>query len=215
MAPVIEPQIPDVVLERLALYHCLLQEWLLIHKNRPITSREIAKILGFTDETVRRDLSFLSKSGGKPGVGYDVQELYDILSEKLAMEDRVPIVFVGSLDLIESLSSILNLDKFGFIVEAIFSENPEDVGKVYRGVKVLSLEEIKKDNLPEKCRLAVVITHSNWLNFTMNKLKEAGIKGILNLTPSVVTLFPDGVEGIQLRYPCYLKVLQFKTKSKK
>jgi hypothetical protein len=25
MAPIIEPQIPDVVLERLALYHCLLQ----------------------------------------------------------------------------------------------------------------------------------------------------------------------------------------------
>jgi redox-sensing transcriptional repressor len=215
MAPIIEPQIPDVVLERLALYHCLLQEWLLIHKNRPITSREIARILGFTDETVRRDLSFLSKSGGKPGVGYDVQELYDILSDKLAMEDRVPVVFVGSLDLIESLSSILNLDKFGFIVEAIFSENPEDVGKVYRGVKVLSLDEIKKENLPEKSRLAVVMTHSNWLNFTMSRLKEAGVKGILNLTPSVVTLFPDGVEGIQLRYPCYLKVLQFKTKSKK
>lgn len=214
MAPVFEPQIPDVVLERLALYHCLLQEWLLVNKNRPITSKEIAKILGFTDETVRRDLSFLSKSGGKPGVGYDVQELYEMLSEKLKMEDRVPVVFVGSLDLIESMSSILNLDKFGFVVEGIFSESPEDVGKVYRGIKVLSLDEINKENIPEGCRLAVVMTHANWLNFTMNKLKKAGVKGILNLTPSVITIFPEGTEGIQLRYPCYLKVLQFKTKGR-
>ncbi len=212
MSPKFEPQIPDVVLERLALYHCLLQEWILVNKNKPITSREIAKILGFTDETVRRDLSFLDKSSGKPGVGYDVFELYEKLSGKLGMEDRVSVVFAGTVDVIDSLSGILNLEKFGFVVEAIFSENPEDEGKIYRGIRVTSIDQISKDNIPDGSRLAVVVVHPSWLNFTMKKLNEAGIKGILNLTPSVVTIFPDGVEGIQLRYPCYLKVLQFKTK---
>lgn len=211
MAAIIEPQIPDVVLERLALYHCFLQEWIMVNKDKPITSKEMAQILGLTDETVRRDLSFLSKTGGKPGVGYNVRELYELLSEKLNIEDRLPIIFVGNLNLLESLSDVLNFAKFGFFVEGVFSENPEDVGKLYYGIKVKALDELSKGSIPENCRLAVVMVHSQWLNYTFTKLKEAGIKGVLNFTPSVTTPFPEGMEGIQLRYPCYLKILQFKT----
>lgn len=206
-----EPRIPDIVLERLALYHCLLQEWILTKRKQPVTSKEISRILGLTDETVRRDLSFLSQSGGKPGVGYDVEELFQIIGEKLSMEDRVPIVVVGSIEVLDTLLSIFELEKFGFIVEAVFSENPEDKGKAYRGVRIKSLDEIDADNIPEGCRLAVVMTHKNWANYSIEKLHQAGIKGVLNLTPMVVSTFPEGMEGIQLRYPCYLKVLLFKT----
>lgn len=215
MTPVIEPQIPDVVLERLALYHCFLQEWIMVNKDKPITSKEMAQILGLTDETVRRDLSFLSKTGGKPGVGYNVIELYELLSSKLKLEERLPIIFVGNLGLLEGLTDVLNFGKFGFVLEGVYSENPDDTGKLYYGLKVRPLEELTKDSIPSDCRLAVVMVHPQWLNFALNKLKEAGIKGVLNLTPSVVTPFPDGVDGIQIRYPCYLKVLQFKTLSKK
>lgn len=215
MSPIIEPQIPDVVIERLALYHCFLQEWILIYKDKPITSKEIAQILGLTDETVRRDLSFLDKTGGKPGVGYDVKELYGLLSQKLNLEERLPIIFIGNLNLLKGLSDVLNFAKFGFVVEGVFSENPEDVGELYYGLKVLSIEELNRENLPENCRLAVVMVHQQWLNYTLNKLKEAGIKGVLNFTPSVTTPFPEGVTGIQLRYPCYLKILQYKTRKTK
>jgi redox-sensing transcriptional repressor len=212
MSPRIEPQIPDVILERLALYHCLLQEWLISYRNKPITSKDIAEILGFTDETVRRDLSFLKKTGGKPGVGYDPQELYDILGKILDIEERLPIIFVGKLSLLESLTDVFNFVRFGFFIECIYSDHPDDVGKIYLGFKVKSLDELKPDDIPPNCRLAVVMVQNSFLNYTMKKLKEAGIKGILNFTPSVVNRFPEGIEGIQLRYPCYLKVLQHKTK---
>jgi len=213
MAPKFEPQIPEVILERLALYHCLLQEWLITNKNKPITSRDIAETLGFTDETVRRDLSFLKKTGGKPGVGYDPQELFEILGRILDIEDRLPVIFVGKLSLLESLTDVLNFARFGFFIEGVFSDQPDDVGKIYYGFKVRSLDELTAETVPPNCRLAVVMVQPSFLNYTMNRLKEAGIKGILNFTPSVVNTFPEGVAGIQLRYPCYLKILQHKTKT--
>lgn len=209
----IEPQIPEVVLERLSLYHCLLQDWIINNPNKSITSREIANILGFTDETVRRDLSFLSKTTGKPGVGYDAFELYQLLSQKLKLKDRVPIVFVGSLSLLESLSEIFNFSKYGFYVEAVFSEKPEDSGKLYFGQKVKLISEIDSASISPECELAVVLVHPHWLQYALEKLKEAGIKGVLNFTPSVSTPFPEGITGVQLRYPCYLKMLQMKVKS--
>lgn len=210
----IQPQIPEIVLERLALYHCLLQEWIISRRTGSVTSKEISSILNLTDETVRRDLSFLDKSGGRPGVGYSIEELYKLLSDKLQMEPRVPVVVVGSVKTVEALLSIFNFEKFGFSPEGFFSENPNDEGRFFRGYTFYSIQNINGENIPDRARIALLATHPDWTQLAIDKLSEVGIKGILNLTPMIAAKYPDSVESIQLRYPCYLKVLLFKTGNK-
>ncbi len=201
---------PDVVLERLALYHCLLQEWLLGGRTKPITSRELAVALGLTDETVRRDLSFLKARGGKPGVGYDPRDLFGIIGKRLQMETRVPVLIVGSARIVEALFTIFSLEKFGFVAEAFYSENPQDAGKLFRGTEVRQLTTLP-DHLGEhEAKLALLATHPDWTQYAIDALGGVGIKGILNLTPMVIANAPAGVDLMQLRYPCYLKVLAFK-----
>jgi redox-sensing transcriptional repressor len=207
----LRPPIPEVVLERLALYHCLLQDWLISGRTEPVTSREISQALNLTDETVRRDLSFLETSTGKPGVGYEINELFEVIGEKLAMESRLPVLFIGSLRMVDALLGIFSLEKFGFTPEGFFSENPGDAGKLFRGFRVKSLLSLSKDEIPRGVRLAIIATSPEWTQHAIEKAAECGIKGILNLTPMVVSKIPRGVELVQLRYPCYLKILAYKT----
>lgn len=204
-------RIPEVVLERLALYHCLLQDWIISGRTEPVTSKEISQALNLTDETVRRDLSFLESSTGKPGVGYEINELFEIIGEKLSMESRLPVVIIGSLKMVDALLGIFSLEKFGFSPEGFFSENPNDMGRLFRGFRVKSLLSLSRDELPANVRLAVVATSPEWTQHAIDKAAECGIRGILNLTPMVVSKIPRGVELIQLRYPCYLKILAYKT----
>lgn len=210
----IKPQIPLVVLERLALYHFLLQDWIISGRTEPVTSKEISICLNLTDETVRRDLSFLDTNTGKPGVGYDPNDLFNVIGDRLALEARMPVIIVGSARMVDALLSIFSLEKFGFVPEGFFSENPGDSGKLFRGFKIKLLSELTKENIPPNVRLGIIATHPDWTQFTIDTLARAGIKGILNITPTVVTKIPKGVELIQLRYPCYLKILAFKTSGK-
>ena len=67
---------PKATLERLKMYHALLQE----EKSEYISSEEIARKLSIKPEQVRKDISYLDYSG-KPKVGYHISSLVDALDE--------------------------------------------------------------------------------------------------------------------------------------
>lgn len=207
----IKTEIPEVVIERLVLYHCLLQDWIISGRTEAVTSKEISTALNLTDETVRRDISFLDASTGTPGVGYDLNELFEDISNKISVESRIPVIFVGSLKMMDALLGIFNLEKFGFVAEGFYSENPNDIGRLFRGFKIKALDDLNQDEISKNIRLAVVATQPEWVQYSIEMLSKKGITGILNLTPMVVSKAPEGVHLIQLRYPCYLKILAFKT----
>ncbi|MEW5706682.1 MAG: winged-helix domain-containing protein [Actinomycetota bacterium] len=198
---------PPAVLHRLALYHCLLTDWLLAGKKGAITSKEIANALGLNEVTVRNDLSFLNETPGKRGVGYGIDGLRQMIGEFLSLPSLAPIAFVGSATVINSLLSFFLVEKFGFISAAFFSEDPNDRGVVINGREVQPIEAISSELGSMGIKVAVVVTHPSWVQHSINLLASAGIKGILVLTPSVVIDIPEGVYVTQIRIPCDLKSL--------
>lgn len=198
---------PAAVLNRLALYHCLLTDWLLAGKKGAITSKEIAGALGLNEVTVRNDLSFINDKPSKRGVGYSIEGLRQILGEFLALPSFAPVAFVGSAKVITSLFSFFLVEKYGFISTAFFSEDPNDRGVIINGREVQPVEAISSEISKAGIKVAVVVTHPSWVQHSINLLAQAGVKGVLVLTPSVVIESPEGVFVTQIRIPCDLKSL--------
>ncbi len=198
---------PAAVLHRLSLYHCLLTDWLLAGKKGAITSKEVARSLGLNEVTVRNDLSFLGETPGKRGVGYSIDGLRQMLGEFLALPPFAPVAFVGSAKVISSLFSFFLVEKFGFISAAFFSEDPNDRGAVINGREVEPVEAISPELSALRIKVAVVVTNPSWVQHSINLLAQAGVKGILVLTPSVAIEVPEGVSVTQVRIQCDLKSL--------
>ena len=64
-----------------------------------ISSSQVAKELGLHDVQVRKDLATASKLGGKPKVGYEIEELIRDIEEYLGCysTNKAVLVGVGSL----------------------------------------------------------------------------------------------------------------------
>ncbi|HEY3375258.1 MAG TPA: winged-helix domain-containing protein [Candidatus Aquicultor sp.] len=198
---------PAAVLNRLALYHCLLTEWLVAGKKGTITSKEIAGALGLNEVTVRNDLSFIDNKPSKRGVGYSIEGLRHILSDFLSLPTLAPIAFIGSAKAINALFSFFLVEKYGFVSTAFFSEDPNDRGVVVNGKEVRPIEGISPELKSLGIKVAVVATHPSWVQHSINLLAEAGVKGVLVLTPSVVISAPEGTQVTQIRIPCDIKSL--------
>lgn len=205
--------IPDASLYRLSIYHCLITDWLLVGKREPITSKKLADALGLNDVTVRNDLSYLDKLPGKRGVGYDPVGLHRSISSLLGIENYVAIAVIGSIRVIDGLLSVFNAERFGFVPAAFFSENPEDIGAALNCQEIMPLEKIPEVLPPLGIKVAIVATHPNWVQKALELLAEAGVRGVLNVTPMVAPEVPKGMILHQRRLPCDLKSLVFKISS--
>ena len=71
--PALEPDIPDIVVRRLPIYHRTLQRFL-DEGLTSVSSSDLAERIGVTAAQIRRDLSNFGKFG-KQGKGYDIQHL--------------------------------------------------------------------------------------------------------------------------------------------
>ena len=81
-----DKKIPEKVINRLTLYHCILSDFI-NNKTEFISSKQIAQLLNIDDSQVRKDINYLDNSG-KSRVGYIVKEL-KIAIEKLLVSKKI------------------------------------------------------------------------------------------------------------------------------
>ena len=198
--------VPDATVYRLSLYHCFLGELLRTGAPNRITSRQLATELGIKEETVRRDISFVGDIG-RPGAGYQPRTLYDRFGEFLGLDDEYPILKVGTAHMLSALQVVFPAHSYGVQPVAYYSELPEDAGATVDGIEVKHLTELAKvehGTLPE---VALVACSPGWVQITIDLLHEAGVTGLLLLTPVIKIERPDGMVIRQLRMPCDIKSL--------
>ena len=87
--------IPDKVINRLTLYHYILDT--LPEDEQYISSTKIAQLLCIDDSQVRKDLKYLDYSG-KCRVGYETKTLKHIIEEKLGFKQRRDAFIVGIVE---------------------------------------------------------------------------------------------------------------------
>jgi len=199
--------IPSAVLQRMALYHCLLTDWLKMGKDDMVTSKELSNALELTDATIRNDLSYLGDGPGIRGMGYNIDDLKLLLERFLLLPSSAQVAFVGSKKTIGSILDFFSAEKFGLLPTAFFSENAKDCGEFINDFKIYPVEAIPSVLNSLGIKVAVIATKPAWVQHSIDLLAKAGVKGVLNLTPTIEARVPDGVKVTQIRIPCDLKTL--------
>jgi redox-sensing transcriptional repressor len=197
---------PDATLYRLSLYHCYLGELLRVGAPERITSRQIAEELNIKEETVRRDISFVGDIG-RPGAGYDPVLLYAEITKFLGLSEEYPVIKVGTAEMLQALQVVFPSEQYGVKPVAYFSELPEDAGAVIGDLAVRHLTDIPRLDPELNARVALVACSPGWVQITLDLLANAGVTGVLLLTPIIRLRKPEGMSVTQLRMPCDLKSL--------
>lgn len=199
-------RVPEASVYRLSLYHCYLGELLRTGSDERITSPRLAEALDIKEETVRRDLSFVG-GGGRPGSGYDTRVLFDALQRFLSLRDEYPVLKVGTAQMLEALSVVFPAHAYGVDPAAYYSELPQDVGAKVHDIEVRHISDIPKLDPSLGITVALVACSPGFVQLVLNLLAEAGISGVLLLTPALRLDRPEGMTITHVRMPCDIKSL--------
>lgn len=156
-----------------------------------ISATAIAGALGLSEIQVRKDLASIS-GGGRPGVGYETEELIVDISHYLGYDRRVKAVLVGAGNLGRALAGYGGFARCGLDIAAAFDSDPglngEDAGRI----KVHPMEE-----LPEFCRknrvqIGIITVPAKSAQEVCDALASGGVRAIWNFAPIHLSA-PDSV----------------------
>jgi len=170
---------PENTLERLIIYLKVLEA--LEKKNvNFISSEDLAKSCGVNSAQLRKDLSFVGSLGTK-GVGYSIKSLKYSLKNFLGRAQEWNLILGGISPLGIFLLQDKTLQKEGFYFLAAFDTKEENIGKIYSGISVYSLDQLSYVVSAIKVDIGVIATEEEPEIF-LNAFVEQGVKAILNLS---------------------------------
>ena len=138
--------IPRGVISRLPVYYRYLSG--LSQAQEKISSAELGKALSMTAAQIRSDLSYFG-SFGLHGYGYRVDQLKQAIAEIRASIGHTSWYSVGAGNL-PALATYRNFRHRGFIIGAIFDNDPQIIGQELAGVQVQSIGQPGR-LLADKC----------------------------------------------------------------
>ena len=160
-----------------------------------ISSRDLADFLGANPSQIRKDFSYFG-GFGTPGVGYKVENLAKQIKKilKLDVIHRVALVGVGNLGAV--VLAYPGFRIYGFDIAAAFDT---DSKKISRKVNNITIEDAS--NLwtlkRRKIDIGIITVPRDAAQETADTLVKAGVKGILNFSPSYITV-PKKVKVITI-----------------
>lgn len=182
--------IPEGVIERLPAYLSVLLQ-LSRAGERTVSSGRLGELTRVNPAQIRRDLTYFG-SFGRRGIGYDVDALTERIQRILGSDHSHRIALVGAGNLGSAIASYGGLKQHGFIVTAIFDSDPEKVGTKLGDVTVEPVEELTKTVQGQHISIGVVAVPPAAAQEVTDRLADAGIRVVLNYTPTVVHV-PEGV----------------------
>ena len=183
-------QIPDKVINRLTLYHCILQEFIKSDCDY-ISSKQIANRLKIDDSQVRKDINLLSNSG-KSRVGYLVKELKVSIEKTLGFSKNKRAFIIGAGNLGMALAKYDNFTNYGLNIINLFDNDPEKIGKEINNKKILDIKDLPILIWQHYVDIAILTVPAQHAQETTDYLVKIGIKYIWNFTPTVLNV-PDDV----------------------
>lgn len=177
--------IPKVTANRLPIYYRYLDRLASLGA-RKVSSAEISRALNIDPATIRRDLSYLGALG-KKGYGYDVEYLIQFLREYLKQDETTHVVLVGVGNL---GTAFIRYDflKNNALIVAAFEIDPSKIGKKLNGIPIYSADRMREVIQREKAQVAVLAVPATEAQGVTDKLVQSGIRGILNFTPTRLTV---------------------------
>jgi len=171
-------QVPLVVIKRLPRYLRYLGD-LLDNKVYRVSSTELSDKMGVTASQIRQDLNYFG-GFGQQGYGYNVELLYNNISNILGLNSGHKTIIIGAGNLGRALVNYGGLQKRGFEVIGIFDTNEDIIGTTHSGITILpysDLQSFVKDNKPD---IGVIAVPKANANDVAHDLVSCGIKALWN-----------------------------------
>ena len=189
MKKVARTEIPRKAIYRLSVYlRCLHR----LENNgiHTVSSEVLAKAAGVKSTQLRKDLTYFGQFGTR-GLGYDVTQLIEMISERLGTNSLQPVVIVGIGNLGRALLSYRGFEREGFEVVGAFDVQP---GR-FPGeapIQVQSMKALPKVINEHLVKMTVLCVPPTAAQEVANQLIENGVVAILNFAPIVLSV-PDEV----------------------
>jgi redox-sensing transcriptional repressor len=180
------PEIPRKTIYRLSVYlRCLAR--LKDNNIHTVSSEALAKVAGVKPTQLRKDLAYFGQFGTR-GLGYDVAELSTMISDELGTTSLQPVILIGVGNLGLALLTYRGFEKEGFEIVAAFDAEP----KRRRDKKILQpllgMDELREFVHKHGVKMAILTVPAAAAQEVVNQLVQAGIVGILNFSPIVLTV---------------------------
>lgn len=191
MKKTLKGEIPRQAVYRLSVYmRCLMR--LKANGLETVSSQALSSAAGVKPTQLRKDLTYFGQFGTR-GLGYDVNQLTEMIAEVLGTNTLQPVVLIGVGNLGKALISYKGFEREGFEIVSAFDANPGVValGK-FMEIPVRPMDEIPKVLSEHQVRMAILCVPVEAAQSIVNVLIENGVTGILNFAP-IVLLTPEGV----------------------
>ena len=178
--------IPRKTIYRLSVYlRCLAR--LKENNLETVSSEALAKVAGVKPTQLRKDLAHLGQFGTR-GLGYDVAELSQRISDELGTTRLQPVILVGVGHLGLALMSYRGFEKEGFEIAAAFDVEPARRREKDISQPILPMEELPAFVQKRGIKMAIVAVPAAVAQEVTNLLVKCGIMGILNFAPIVLAV---------------------------
>jgi redox-sensing transcriptional repressor len=203
--------IPYATIKRLPVYYRFLNDLVKKEVER-VSSRELAVKMGINPSQLRQDLSYFG-SFGQQGYGYRVHDLLQEIGKILGLNQQLKMVLTGAGHLGMALANYDSFIRRGFIITAIFDNNPEIIGDNINGIFIQSIKALHDYLRANIIDVGIITTPAEPAQEIADQLIADGVKGIWNFAP-VSLKIPEGVivENVHISESLFL--LSFKLQQK-
>ena len=183
------PEIPRKTIYRLSIYlRCLHR--LKSNALRTVSSDALAKAAGVKPTQLRKDLTYFGQFGTR-GLGYDVEQLAEMISDVLGTNSFQPVVLVGTGNLGTALLSYRGFEQEGFEIVAAFDADPKQCRDKRAKQPIYSMEKLPEFIRGRHVKMAILCVPAAVAQEVTNILVESGVAGILNFAPMVLSVPED------------------------
>ncbi len=186
-----DKKIPEKVINRLTLYHCILSDFI-NNKTEFISSKQIAQLLNIDDSQVRKDINYLDNSG-KSRVGYIVKELKIAIEKTLGFKKNKKAFIIGAGNLGTAIANYGNFTDYGLNIIALFDNDPQKIGKIINGMEIKNISELPKIAENNEVDIAILTVPRQFAQTTADFLVKSNISYIWNFAPVVLSV-PNNVQ---------------------
>jgi len=175
------PEIPRKAIYRLSVYFRGLQR-LRANGIPTVSSEALAKAAGVKPTQLRKDLTYFGQFGTR-GLGYNVNELAQMISDLLGTTSLQPVILVGVGNLGLALLSYRGFEKEGFEIVAAFDLEPDRQRERDNAIPIYGLDDLSRIVTGKNIKMAILTVPASAAQEAANTLVAAGITGIMNFAP--------------------------------
>ncbi len=171
-------KISQAVTQRMPRYYRYLGE-LMDEGVERISSHDLSDRMHVTASQIRQDLNQFG-GFGQQGYGYNVKYLYEEIAKIMGLDQKYHIIIVGAGNLGQALANYIKFERRGFLITALFDENPQLMGKKVRGMPIRPMEELPEFVAENPVEIAALTLPKEVAAEAARTLYDLGIKAFWN-----------------------------------